>query len=125
MFRTLFFRNFVANKVNNKQYTGNMNDVTRNTIIPKIREYFKNQPIIRAWIFGSFSRGDETETSDIDILVDFDNNAHVGLFKYAGIYGDLKELLGREVDLVKNGTLKPFAVDTVNRDKILIYERKN
>lgn len=125
MFRTLFFRNFVANKVNNKQYTGNMNDMTRNTIIPKIREYFKSQPIIRAWIFGSFSRGDETETSDIDILVDFDNNAHVGLFKYAGIYGDLKELLGREVDLVKNGTLKPFAVDTVNHDKILIYERKN
>lgn len=119
------FRNFVANKVNNKQYTGNMNDVTRKTIIPKIREYFKSQPIIRAWIFGSFSRGDETETSDIDILVDFDNNAHVGLFKYAGIYGDLKELLGREVDLVKNGTLKPFAVDTVNHDKILIYERKN
>lgn len=115
----------MANKVNNKQYTDNMNDVTRKTIIPKIREYFKSHPIIRAWIFDSFSRGDETETSDIDILVDFDNNAHVGLFKYAGIYGDLKELLGREVDLVKNGTLKPFAVDTVNHDKILIYERKN
>ncbi len=102
-----------------------MNIVTQETIIPKIREYFKSQPITKAWIFGSFSRGEKTETSDIDILVDFDKNAHVGPFKYAGIYGDLKELLGREVDLVKNGTLKPFAIDTVNHDKILIYEREN
>lgn len=102
-----------------------MNEITRKSIIPKIREYFKSQPIIRAWIFGSFSRGEETEASDIDILVDFDKNAHVGLFKYAGIYGDLKEMLGREVDLVKNGTLKPFAIETVNNDKILIYEREN
>lgn len=100
-----------------------MNIATRETIIPKIREYFKGQPIARAWLFGSFSRGDETETSDVDILVDFDKDARIGLFKFASIYGDLKELLGREVDLVKNGTLKPFAATSADRDKILIYER--
>ena len=36
---------------------------------------------------------------------------------------DLSERLGREVDLVENGSLMPFAVDNVNRDKYLIYER--
>lgn len=61
---------------------------------------------------GAFSRGDETENSDIDILVDFEKDAHVGLFKYAGMHSDLKEILGREVDLVKNGTLKSFAVES-------------
>lgn len=102
-----------------------MNITTREIIIPKLRDYFKKQPVVRAWIFGSFSRGEETATSDVDILVDFDKDARIGLFKFAGIYGDLKELLGREVDLVKNGTLKPFAEETVNHDKILIYERSN
>lgn len=100
-----------------------MNASTREIIVPKIREYLATQPITRAWLFGSFSRGEETENSDVDILVDFDKDARIGLFKYAGIYGDLKELLGREVDLVQNGALKPFAVESAEQDKILIYER--
>ena len=100
-----------------------MNALTREIIVPKIREYLATQPITRAWLFGSFSRGEETENSDVDILVDFDKDARIGLFKYAGIYGDLKELLGREVDLVQNGALKAFAVESAEQDKILIYER--
>ncbi|MBQ8224355.1 MAG: nucleotidyltransferase domain-containing protein [Bacteroides sp.] len=102
-----------------------MNVSTREVMIPKIKEYLSTQPITRAWLFGSFSRGEETENSDVDILVDFDKDARIGLFKYAGIYGDLKELLGREVDLVQNGTLKDFAVESAEKDKILIYERTN
>lgn len=102
-----------------------MNTSTREILIPKIKEYFATQPITKAWLFGSFSRGEETENSDVDILVDFDKSARVGLFKYASIYGDLKELLGREVDLVQNGALKAFAVESAERDKILIYERAN
>ena len=102
-----------------------MNASTRDIIIPQIKEYFATQPIVKAWLFGSFSRGEETEDSDVDILVDFDKNARIGLFKYAGIYGDLKELLGREVDLVQNGALKAFAVESAEQDKILIYERAN
>ena len=74
-------------------------------------------------LFGSFSRGEERADSDVDILVAFDSQARIGLFKYAHIYGDLKELLGREVDLVQEGCLKPFAADSANRDKVLIYER--
>ena len=102
-----------------------MNTSTREILIPKIKEYFATQPITKAWLFGSFSRGEETENSDVDILVDFDKSARVGLFKYASIYGDLKELLGREVDFVQNGALKAFAVESAERDKILIYERAN
>ena len=100
-----------------------MNAYTKNIIIPKICAYLETQPISKAWIFGSYSRGEETDNSDIDILVDFEKGSHIGLFKYAGIYADLKEILGKEVDLVKNGTLKPFAVESANHDKILIYER--
>ena len=56
-------------------------------MIQLIADYFKTQPVLKAWIFGSFSRGEQTPDSDIDILV------------------------------------APFARESVDRDKILIYER--
>jgi predicted nucleotidyltransferase len=39
------------------------------------------------------------------------------------MYMDLKEMLGREVDLVPEGSLLPFASESADHDKILIYER--
>ena len=93
------------------------------SLIETIRNYFKTQPVVKAWVFGSVSRGEQTPDSDIDILVAFDQDAHVGLFKYAKIYTELKELLGIEVDLVQEGALKPYAAATAERDKILIYEK--
>ncbi|MBQ6071469.1 MAG: nucleotidyltransferase domain-containing protein [Bacteroidales bacterium] len=92
-------------------------------MIETIREYFKTQPVLKAWIFGSYARGEETPESDVDILVDFDRNAKVSLIGHATMLLDLEDLLNRKVDLVKNGTLLPFAVETANRDKILIYEK--
>lgn len=83
-----------------------------------------NQPVKRAWLFGSYSRGEETPSSDIDILVDYDDsNGIVSLFKMGGILMDLTDMLGRKVDLVENRGLKAFARESVDRDKILIYER--
>jgi len=90
-----------------------------------IAEYFKTQPVLKAWLFGSFARGEEKPESDVDILVEFDHSAPIGLFAYARMWRELKEHLGREVDLVEEGTLKPFAAESANRDKRLIYERKN
>ncbi|MFS2448918.1 nucleotidyltransferase domain-containing protein, partial [Parabacteroides distasonis] len=52
-------------------------------IINKLRGFFSLQPIEKAWVFGSCSRGEETKDSDIDILVRFDSHARITLFKYA------------------------------------------
>ena len=91
-------------------------------MIQLIAEYFKTQPVLKAWLFGSYSRGEETDTSDIDILIVLDDSQHVGL-KFFGMYEDLKDLLGRNVDLVTDRSHAPFARESVDRDKILIYER--
>ena len=96
--------------------------MSKETITKLIADYFKTQPVLKAWLFGSFSRGEETDTSDIDILIVLDDNQHVGL-KFFGMYEDLKELLGRNVDLVTDRSLASFARESVDRDKILIYER--
>jgi len=92
-------------------------------MIETICEYFKTQPVLKAWIFGSYARGEETPESDVDILVVFDDSKPVGLMKIANMYVNLKKLLQREIDLVEEGTLLPFAVESANRDKKLIYER--
>ena len=89
-----------------------------------IANYFKSQPVLKAWLFGSYARGEQTPASDVDILLIPDKSKHFSLFTMGGMYEDLKELLGREVDLVTENGLMPFARESVNQDKILIYERK-
>jgi len=96
--------------------------MTTEQITQQIAEYFKTQPVLKAWLFGSFARGEQTEDSDVDILVVLDNAQPVGL-KFFGMYEDLKELLGRSVDLVVDRSLASFARESVERDKKLIYER--
>ena len=100
-----------------------MNSITKNSIIPSIQGYFATLPITKAWLFGSYSRGEESAESDVDILVVFDKNAKISLFKYADIICQLETILNHRVDLVEEGTLLPFAQETANKDKILIYER--
>ena len=95
----------------------------RVSIVRTIQQSLVSEPVERAWLFGSFSRGEETSSSDIDILVDLDPSAKIGLLYYAGMINRLENNLGRKVDLVANGSVKPFALDNINRDKILIYER--
>ena len=73
-------------------------------IINKLRGFFSLQPIEKAWVFGSHAR--------------------ITLFKYAGMVEALSQLLHRKVDLVEEGQLKDFAVSSVDRDKILVYERE-
>ena len=88
-----------------------------------IADYFKTQPVLKAWLFGSFARGEETPESDVDILFVPDMSGHFSLFTLGGMYMDLKDLLGREIDLVPEGSLLPFAQETAEQDKTLIYER--
>ena len=91
-------------------------------IIETLRQYFSTQPVLKAWLFGSFSRVEETQDSDVDIIVALDKSKPIGL-KFFGMWSDLEELLGRKVDLVSDGTLLPFAKESAERDKILVYER--
>lgn len=96
------------------------------SIVNPIKEYLKTQPVQKAWVFGSFSRGEERADSDIDLLIQYDRTNHkVGLFTIINIQQHLQQIVGRNVDLVEEGTLMPFAVQSANNDKILIYERSN
>ena len=99
--------------------------MTTQAMTQQIAEYFKTQPVVKAWLFGSFARGEERDDSDVDILVKFDRSLPIGLFAYVRMHRELEEKLGRKVDLVEEGTLRPAAQLTANRDLKAVYERGN
>ena len=75
-------------------------------IIKKHKDELKEKYSVKEiGIFGSFARGEATEDSDIDILVEFEKP--IGLFKFLELEEYLSNLIGREVDLVSKKALKP------------------
>ena len=98
-------------------------DTNRMQVIHKIQDVLSSTPVTRAWLFGSYSRMEERPDSDIDLLVDLDRQKNVGLFEIGKIALQLENAVGKAVDLVIDGAIKPFARESINHDKILIYER--
>ena len=63
-------------------------------------EYFKTQPVLKAWLFRSYPRGEQNKDSDVYILVQYDRSQRIGLLKVSGMQIDLENLIGRKVDIV-------------------------
>ncbi|MBQ9355737.1 MAG: nucleotidyltransferase domain-containing protein [Prevotella sp.] len=99
--------------------------MNRQTMTQLIADYFKTQPVVKAWLFGSFVRGEERKDSDVDLLVKLDRSMPFGLLAYSRMRRELEETLGRNVDLVEEGSLRPAAQSTASRDMKVIYERSN
>jgi len=73
----------------------------------KVPELRRRYGIKSLGIFGSYVHGRQTKQSDIDILVEFDNQVPVTLVGFVALERELGSLLGRRVDLVERDTLKP------------------
>ena len=99
-------------------------DESRIRLFGKVQRYLAGTRVTKAWVFGSFARGEENEDSDLDLLVEYDKSAGLSLLGIIRYKLDLEKITGREIDLVENGYLKPFAVASAEQDKYLIYERK-
>jgi len=95
----------------------------RDKIIEIIRDFLaKDGRVSKAWIFGSFARGESNIKSDIDMMVRFKDPSRTSLFDYADITYLLEQQLSIKIDLVEEGYLLPFALKTANNDLKLIYE---
>jgi hypothetical protein len=90
--------------------------------IALIRDYFLTKPVIKAFLFGSVSRGQLSADSDLDILVELDYSMPIGL-KFVNMQLELQELLQKKVDLVTSNSLSKYIKPLVDHDKVLIYER--
>jgi len=83
-------------------------------ILPILRRY----DVARAAIFGSFARGESTERSDIDLLVEF--KGQKSLLDLAGLKIALEELLKTKVDVLTYNSLHPLLKDRILSEQKVI-----
>jgi predicted nucleotidyltransferase len=84
---------------------------------PILEERFQVETI---GVFGSYIRGEQTEKSDVDVLVEFKKDAHIGLLKYVELEIFLSEQLGVKVDLVAKGGLKPSLKERILSEVVYV-----
>lgn len=87
-----------------------------------VRDYFSGQPVIKAYVFGSYSRDEADNNSDLDILVDLDYSKHIGL-GFVTMQAELQQKLQKKIDLVSSKAISKYIKPFVDKDKVLIYER--
>jgi len=83
-------------------------------IIPILRRY----GVKKAGIFGSVVRGEATQKSDIDILVEIERD--ISLLDFVRLQLEIEEVLGRKVDLGEYDTIKPLIKDTILKEQVNI-----
>lgn len=71
-------------------------------------------------VFGSVIHGEQNQESDVDILVEFEPDARIGLFKFIKLRNSLSELLGCSVDLVTKDALHPALKDKILTESIYV-----
>ena len=96
--------------------------VLNDIIIKKITDFFAEKPVLKAYLFGSYGRGEGSESSDVDLLVELDYSQPVG-WDFIQMQLDLEELLGRKVDLVSARGLSKYMQPIIEKEKKLIYAR--
>ena len=72
-------------------------------------------------LFGSAVRGEMRPDSDIDLMVEFEPEARIGVVKFESLVEELESLAGRRVDLVTKRGLKPWVRPRVLGDARVIY----
>lgn len=87
-----------------------------------IKDFFSKQPVLKAYLFGSYSKDLENDNSDIDLLVELDYSQPIGL-EFIQMQLDLQKLLSKKVDLVSARGLSKYIKPILDDEKKLIYAR--
>lgn len=87
-----------------------------------VADYFKNKPVKKVWLFGSYARGEATGSSDVDVLVDIDYD-NINGTDYFNWFQDLEEKLNKKVDVVSKKYINNRLRSFIERDMMLLYEK--
>lgn len=95
----------------------------RKAVLLKIKQFLKkDQRIKRAWIFGSFLRGDDHPDSDIDLMIEENQSIKFNYFDLADIQHQLEGILNRKIDIGFASSLRKDVADRIKHEVKLIYE---
>src|SRR6185437_2114576 len=87
-----------------------------------VTDYFKDKPVRKVYLFGSYARGEASEKSDVDLLVEYDDSKkRLSLFDVLRFKVSLEEKLHNNVELVEEGFLFEGFKPWIEKDKIQIY----
>jgi len=90
-------------------------------ILKKHQAELERQGVRHAALFGSVARGEAKPDSDIDIMVDLDPDARLGVYEYVGIKDCIAELFDQPVDVVNREGLKPYVRPAVLTDAVYAF----
>lgn len=90
--------------------------------IKTIKHFFSGLPVKKAYLFGSYSRNEADENSDIDILVELDHSTPIRM-RFFSYSDELQHLLKRKVDIVSDEGISKYIKPYIDKEKVLIYER--
>lgn len=102
-------------------YEGAMNS---EDILARLKENeaaLRARGVAHAALFGSRARGDDRPGSDIDIMIDIDPDAHIGVFDYAGLKDYIAEFFDAPVDVVSREGLKSYIRPAATADAIYAF----
>lgn len=89
-----------------------------------VQEYFKDKPVEKVYLFGSYARGDANADSDIDLIVDIDDTKkRTSLFDFIRLNLGIEKSLNKKVDLVETHLLFPQIKIEVEKEKLILYRR--
>jgi uncharacterized protein len=90
-------------------------------VLDKLRAHegdLRELGVSHAAVFGSVARGEGSTESDIDVLVELDENRPIGVFQYAKVKLYINELLAGRSDVVNRRTLKPLLRANILHDAV-------
>ncbi len=109
-------RNIIANRLGHKEPDG---------VLSRLRDFCKRHCISEMGLFGSVLRDDFNSQSDVDIIVTYSEQCAHTLFDVVRMKDELREIFGREVDLVNRRTVEKsknqYRRDAILSDILVIY----
>jgi uncharacterized protein len=85
-----------------------------------VTDYFKDKPVKRVYLFGSYARGEAKENSDVDLGIIMDDS-RMSLWKFAGLALGLEERLNKKIDLVEIDQMHSWVKRNFENNKMEIY----
>lgn len=98
--------------------------LTQENIKQVVQEYFKDKPVNKVYLFGSYARGDADEKSDVDLIVEIDDTKkRLSLFEFIGLQLGIENSLNKKVDLVESHLFFPRIKIQAEKEKLILYKR--